>query len=82
MIDRKHLAEFILLIFAFAVGVFIFFTASNEDIKRLIVVGLALLYPVWGIWHHHEHGHLNRFIAWEYGLVGMLVLVSFLGILS
>lgn len=82
MIDRKHLLQFFLLILVFALGVFIYFASPDYNIKRITVVALALIYPVWGVWHHYEHGHLNRQITWEYSLVGLLVLISFLGILS
>lgn len=81
-LDRKHFIQFVLLIFIFALGVFIYFASPDYNVKKLAVVSLALLYPIWGVWHHYEHGHLNRQITMEYSLVGLLVLVSFLGILS
>ncbi len=82
LFDKKHLAEFILLIVLFAIGVFVYFVSPDYNVKRLAVVFLAVLYPVYGVWHHQEHGHLSRSIAWEYSLVGLLVLVSFLAVLS
>lgn len=82
MIDRKHSAQFVLLLFIFAIGVFIFFTTTDSLVKKLSIISLAILYPSWGILHHLEHGHLNKQIVTEYLLVGLLVLVALLGILN
>lgn len=82
LVSRKHWIEFALLLLVFAIGVFLYFTIPDYNLKRLDVVGLAILYPVYGIWHHAELGNLTRSITWEYSLVGVLVLVGFLAILS
>jgi len=82
MSDRKHWLQFTLLLLIFAIGVYLYFSIPDYNLKRLVVVGLAILYPVYGVWHHAEHGHLSRSITWEYSLVGVLVLVGFLAILS
>lgn len=82
MIDRKHSAQFVMLLFIFAICVFIFFTATDPLVKKLSIISLAVLYPSWGILHHLEHGHLNKQIITEYMLIGLLVLVAFLGILN
>ena len=82
MIDRKHSAQFVMLLIIFALGLFIFFTASDPAVKKLSVLSLAILYPTWGILHHYEHGHLTKQIVSEYLLVGLLVLVAMLGILN
>lgn len=82
MIDRKHSAQFVMLMVIFAICLFIFFTSTDLVVKKLSIISLAILYPVWGILHHLEHGHLTKQIISEYLLVGLLVLVAFLGILN
>lgn len=82
MIDRQHTAQYILLIFIFAIGVFVFLTSTDPAIKKAAVISLAVLYPLWGIFHHFEHGHLSRSIVLEYLLVGLLALIALLGILN
>jgi hypothetical protein len=82
LIDRKHAIQFALLFIIFTLGVVIIFTTPDFMLKRITVVLLALLYPIWGIWHSYEHGWINRSITWEYLLLGLLVLVAFLGILG
>lgn len=81
MTDRLHLAQFSLLVIIFGMGLFIYFTTTIYWIQRTDVILLALLYPVWGIWHHYEHGHLNPSITLEYILVGVIALIGFLSIL-
>lgn len=82
MVDRKHSAQFIMLLVIFSIGVFIFFTAHDQTVKKISLVSIAIIYPLWGILHHLEHGHLKRSIFIEYVLVGLLVLVALLGILN
>jgi hypothetical protein len=81
MTDRKHAAEYGLLIICFTLGLFIYVVASDFTVKKTIVILLAALYPTWGIWHHWDHGHLSYSIVWEYVLVGFIILVGLLAIL-
>lgn len=81
MIHLRHVTEFLLLGAVFLIGLFIFFTVTSVSEKRLVALVLALIYPIWGIWHHresHNYWHLNIFL--EYSLVGLIVLVALLSI--
>lgn len=82
MIDRQHAAQYILLILIFAIGIFIFMVSPDPLTRKVSMISLAFLYPIWGIFHHWEHGHLTKPIITEYALVGLLVLVALLGILN
>jgi hypothetical protein len=80
MTDRKHIVQFSFLLIIYSLGVFIFLSTPDFNVKRITAIAMAAFYPLWGIWHHHEHGHLNRSIVYEYLLIGLIILVGLLAI--
>lgn len=80
MTDRLHLAQFVLLLLIYGVGIYIFLSTPDYSLKRLTAVWLALLYPAWGTLHHFEHKNLSLPILAEYVLIGIISLVILLTI--
>jgi Flp pilus assembly protein TadB len=80
-LQGRHWMQFLLLALVYLIGIFIYFCIPDFTVRRVIAVALAILYPVWGIWHHHERGHLRFSIIAEYTLVGLIILVGLLTLL-
>ncbi len=77
-LDAKHILELTLLITVFVLGLLIAWQSPDVAIRKLTIVAIASLYPVWGIWHHADHKHLTLSIVWEYVLIGLLMMVVLL----
>lgn len=76
--DGKHILEVLLLATALILGIFIAWQSPDIALRKLTIVIISSLYPVWGIWHHADHKHLSVSIVWEYVLIGLLMMVVLL----
>lgn len=81
-LDRRHIIELAMLILILLIGIFILLYVPIVGWSRILAVGVAGVYPLWGIWHHLEHRNLSWSIAWEYILVGALAALVLLSIVS
>lgn len=47
-------------------------TSYNNQYVKLLTIGFALLYFLWGLWHHKREKSLHPKIALEYFLIALL----------
>lgn len=77
---RRHLAvNYFLLFFIFLTGGITLVFIDEALIQHVILLSLAGIYIIWGLWHHHEHRTLNKDVVLEYmGVAGIIILIYLL----
>ena len=77
---RRHLTiNYLLLFLIFLTGGLTLVLIDQQQLKAIILLGLAAIYIIWGLWHHHEHQTLSKDVALEYiGVVGIIILIYLL----
>ena len=80
---KENRVEYFILFVAILVFMFLVyrFRFNKEMLILLSGVGSAL-YVIWGVVHHLIRGKLNKNIAYEYILFGLLVFLLFFTVLS
>jgi hypothetical protein len=47
-------------------------TSFNNQYVKLLTIGFALIYFLWGLWHHKKEGSLHLQIILEYLVLAVL----------
>jgi len=74
---------YVILIIGLVLGVVLFLGSwPDRKLQRIISVGIAAFYFIWGVLSHLKNGHISRRIVFEYLGVGalsglLLVLITF-----
>lgn len=69
------------LIVSVAILLVLFFNGS-KFYQQMIVIGMSILYIVWGIFHHHKEKTLQAQIVLEYVLYALLGSLIVIGLLK
>ena len=76
----RHLTfNYVLLFFIFLTGGLTLLLIDLQQVKAIILLSLAAIYIIWGLWHHHEHSTLSKDVILEYiGVSGIITLIYLL----
>ena len=76
----RHLTiNYLLLFLIFLTGGLTLVLVDVQQVKAVILLSLAAIYIIWGLWHHHEHQTLSKDVVLEYiGVVGIIILIYLL----
>jgi len=70
---RKHRFVYIVLIVGLFLGVVLFLGSwPDRSLQRLVSIGIAVFYILWGILTHLKDDHITRKVVLEYLGVGAL----------
>jgi hypothetical protein len=69
------------LIVSLAIILILYFN-GNKFYQQFIIVGLSILYIVWGVIHHLKEGTLQARIVLEYVLYSLLGCIIVIGLLK
>lgn len=69
------------LIVSIAIVLILYFNGS-KFYQEIIIIGLSILYIVWGIFHHAKEKTLQARVILEYVLFGLLGSVIVIGLLK
>ncbi len=69
------------LIVSIAIILILYFNGS-KFYQEIIIIGLSILYIVWGIFHHAKEKTLQARVILEYVLFGLLGSVIVIGLLK
>lgn len=73
--------QYFVLVISMSIAALFFQKTADNFSRFYILVGLSLLYIVWGIWHHGYTERLDKLVLFEYSLVSAIViLLSALGL--
>ena len=61
------------LILVICISAVLFSKTYDVSTRFMIVVVDAVLYVLWGSWHHHSKGRLDTNILIEYGVVSIFI---------
>lgn len=77
---RRHLTiNYLLMFFIFLTGGLTLVLINHQQLKAVILLSLAAVYIIWGMWHHYEHKTLSRDVVLEYiGVAGIIILIYLL----
>ncbi len=79
----KNIFDYILLTGLVSAAILlILFYNGNKNYQEFTIIGLSLLYIVWGIIHHARENRLQARIILEYVLFGLLGCVLVIGLLK
>ena len=71
--------NYVLLFFIFLIGGLSLVLLGDQMMKMVILASLAVTYLIWGAWHHHQHGTLNKDVLLEYlGVIGIIIMIFLL----
>jgi hypothetical protein len=80
---KEHFFEYLVLFVAAIAFVVLFAVLRFNKNALMELSGFAsLFYILWGIIHHAIRGRLNRMIAYEYILFGVLIFLLLFTVLS
>ena len=80
---KEHFIEYLVLFIAVIAFVILFAVLRFNKNALMILSGFgSLFYILWGIIHHAIRGRLNRMIAYEYILFGILIFLLLFTVLS
>ena len=80
---KEHFIEYLVLFVAAIVFVILFALLRFNKNALMVLSGFgSLFYILWGIIHHAIRGRLNRMIAYEYILFGLLIFLLLFTVLS
>jgi len=70
---KKHKLAYLVLAAGLGLGVILFLGSwPDRSLQRLVSVGIAIFYFVWGILNHLKDGRVTKRVVFEYLGVGML----------
>ena len=73
---QSHLLHYLILAVLFLMGGLTVILVPSLPIKWVVIIGLALTYLTWGIWHHYQEHELNKETIFEYlGIIALVVIV-------
>lgn len=77
---RHHKFAYSFLVIGLVTAILLFLGAwPNRPLQRVIALGLATYYMLWGILTHLKNNHINKRVLLEYvavgGLAGILLLL-------
>ena len=77
----RHLLDYLVLCLLVSTGiVLILIYNGNPIFQRFVVLGISLLYIIWGIVHHlKEHTYHSKIVA-EYALFALLGSIIVIGL--
>ncbi len=79
----RSLLDYLLLTILVSVAIVLtLYFNGNKPFQQVIVIGLSILYIVWGILHHLKEKTLQRQIILEYVLFGLLGSLIVIGLLN
>ncbi len=58
------------------------FFNGNRGYQQMVIIGLSILYIIWGILHHHKEKTLQARVVLEYVLFAILGSVLVIGLLK
>ncbi|MBU1110663.1 hypothetical protein KKB83_03535 [Patescibacteria group bacterium] len=74
----KHAFEYVLIFLIIVTAIAGLFLLETIHLKRVAVLGVALLYPLWGIIHHWESKNLTMETILEYFAFALLIVWTLL----
>lgn len=78
----RHIADYLILSLIVSLGILLTLIYNgNPDYQRKIIIGLSLIYIVWGIYHHWLEHTLKPIILLEYVMFGVLGMALTIGLL-
>jgi len=78
----RHIFDYLVLIFFMSLSVVLMLIFNgNRPFQYITVIGMSLIYVVWGIIHHQKEDSLHSKITMEYVLFGLLGTVLAIGLL-
>lgn len=72
---------FLLLIITGSSIILALMAGGNKDSIKKVVIGLSILYVLWGIFHHKNERSLRKEIVLEYILIALLGASLVIGLL-
>jgi predicted membrane channel-forming protein YqfA (hemolysin III family) len=79
----SHIVDYLLLtILVSAAILLILFFNGNQYYQQLTIIGLSVLYIVWGVLHHLKEKTLQARIVLEYVLFALLGCIIVIGLLK
>lgn len=79
----RSIFDYLILTFivSLAIALILFFN-GNHYYQQLIIIGLSILYIVWGILHHLKEKTLHSKVVLEYVLFALLGCIVVIGLLK
>ena len=80
---KEHKLSYLVLIVGLILGVVLFLGSwPDRQLQRLVSIGIAVFYIIWGVLTHLREAHLTNRVVLEYLGVGvlaglLLVLITF-----
>lgn len=81
-ISLRQLSDYFLLLFITGLSLILVLLANgNKQNIRFIIIGLSLIYIIWGVIHHKKEKTLNKEIIFEYIAISVLGSALVIGLL-
>ncbi len=77
----RHVLDYLLLTLMVSAGILLtLFWSGNPILQRIVIIGLSVLYFLWGVIHHTKEKTYNTQIGIEYALYALLGCVIVIGL--
>ncbi|HPT65825.1 MAG TPA: hypothetical protein PK257_00750 [Candidatus Woesebacteria bacterium] len=78
---KQKPVEYLTLLFSLIIGLFLYFSIDNSQLRRWIIYGVGIIYFCWSLYHHYKRGDLQLSIVIEYLLIILIGIIFISGTL-
>lgn len=79
----RSLIDYLILTLIVSVAIIlILYFNGNKNFQQMVIIGLSILYILWGIFHHSKEKTLHPKVVIEYSLFAILGTILVIGLLK